>query len=292
MKTERPASIRAFARSEHRLALLESRFGADRIRICHGDVADDKRLDEVMDGVNIVVHAAAMKRVQGAFDAAEMQRINAGGSINVMRTAIAHRVERVMGISSDKASGAETLYGATKLSMEQHFLSPHGLSRTAFGICRYGNIAGSAGSVVPLWREQAKTGRLTITDPRCTRFWFQLPEAVRWIKRRIELLEPRRLYVPVLPSIRIVDLAEAIAPGVALDVVGMRTHEKLHEQMISFDESRSARRMSDQETLDHYILGGAPTGQPEFSYSSDRNDSWLTVEQIRGLLPATESIAS
>ena len=153
LATERPASVRALARSEHRLAALERRLDDPRLRICKGDVRDYDRLHEVMDGVNIVVHAAALKRVDGESDASEMELTNVDGSRNVARAAVERRVERVMGISSDKACQAVTLYGATKLVMERHFLSAHGSSRTAFGCVRYGNVIGSAGSIVPLFRE-------------------------------------------------------------------------------------------------------------------------------------------
>lgn len=292
LATERPAAIRALARSEHRLAALERRLDDPRLRICKGDVRDYDRLLEVMDGTNIVVHAAALKRVEGEADASEMERTNVDGSRNVARAAVERRVERVMGISSDKACQAVTLYGATKLVMERHFLSAHGSSRTAFGICRYGNVVGSAGSIVPLFREQARTGRITITDPRCTRFWLSLGDAVRWVKRRVELLEPGSLYVPILHSVRVVDVAEAIAPHARIETVGMRGIEKLHEQMVSFDESRCARRVDDIDTLHHFVIGSKPTGRREFTYGSDSNDRYLSVDEISASLPDAMEVAA
>lgn len=292
LATEHPAAVRALARSEHRLAALQRRLDDGRLRICKGDVRDYDRLLEVMDGANIVIHAAALKRVEGEADASEMERTNVEGSRNVARAAVERRVERVMGISSDKACQAITLYGATKLVTERHFLSPHGNSRTSFGICRYGNVVGSAGSIVPLFREQARTGRITITDRRCSRFWLSLDRAVAWVKRRVEMLEPSTLYVPVLPSVRVVDVAEAIAPHARIEVIGMRGIEKLHEQMVALDESRCARFVQDPETIDHFAIGSRPTGQAEFEYSSDRNEQWLGVDEIRDSLPDETAVAA
>lgn len=278
---------------------MERAFSDQRLRICKGDVRDLDRMLDVMSDVNIVVHAAALKRVDGAHDAVETVKTNVDGSRNVVRAAIERRVERVLGISSDKACQAVTLYGATKLVMEQLFMEPHGRSRTAFAICRYGNVMGSAGSIVPFFRERSQRELAhPITDPRCTRFWVSIDEAVRWVKRRAELMEPGRIYVPILPSARVTDVAAAVdqehteevhrgmgsrACGEQV-VVGMRGLEKLHEQMVGFDESRTARRIADPDTLDCYALGGTPTGAPEFTYSSDQNTEWLSIAEIRARL--------
>lgn len=285
LATEKPQSVRIMARSEHQLAAMERRFDDGRLRMCKGDIRDYDRLLEVTEGVNIIIHAAALKRVEGAQDASETVKVNVEGSRNVVRAATERHVERVMGISSDKACQASTLYGATKLVMEQLFMEPHGRSRTAFGICRYGNVVGSSGSVIPLWREQARDGYITITDPRCTRFWITAEQAVAWVKRRIELMEPGYVYVPILPSARMVDVAEAVVGStVGIRVTGMRGLEKLHEAMIGFDESRTARR-GIGEPLAHYMLGGDPTGAAEFTYASDTNTRWLSVSEIRAMLP-------
>lgn len=285
LRTENPASVRILARSEHRLAEMERRFSDGRLRFCKGDVRDYDRVLDVMGDVNIVVHAAALKRVEGSNDASETVKTNVDGSRNVVRAAMERHVERVIGISTDKACQAVTLYGATKLAMEQLFMEPHGRSRTAFAIVRYGNVAGSAGSVIPLFRQQAASGVLTITDRRATRFWITLDQAIRWVKRRVELMEPGRIYVPVLPSTRVVDIARAIAPTAELKEIGMRGLEKLHESMVGWDESRTARLRREAETLDHWVIGGEPTGDAEFVYSSERNDQWLSVDDIRARLP-------
>jgi UDP-N-acetylglucosamine 4,6-dehydratase len=261
---------------------MERRFDSGVLRLCKGDVRDVDRILDVMSDVNIVIHAAALKRVEGSQDASETVKTNVDGSRNVVRAAIERRVERVMGISSDKACQAVTLYGATKLVMEQLFTEPHGRSRTEFAICRYGNVVGSSGSIVPLFMDQARRlGHITITDPRCSRFWVGLDDAVRWVKRRVELMEPGRIYVPILPSAWVVDIARAVDTRAERVVVGMRGMEKLHEQLIGFDESRTARRVADPTTLDYFALGGAPTGAPEFVYSSDGNEKWLSLDQIR-----------
>lgn len=296
LKTEKPASVRILARSEHRLADFQRRFSDERIRLAKGDVRDLGRMLEVADGAHIIVHAAALKRVEGTQDAEEMIKTNIVGSMNVVHAALERGVERVMGISSDKACQAITLYGATKLAMEQLFLSAHGRKRTAFGICRYGNVAGSTGSIIPFFRDRWKRGlSLPITDKRSTRFWISIEDAVRWVKRRIELMEPGRVYVPIIPSVKVVDIATAISKenetgfsgefrGESV-TIGMRGLEKLHEQMVGFDESRSARWGQDDSGIPHYVLGGEPTGREEFVYASDQNDQWLTVDEIVARLP-------
>lgn len=265
---------------------MERRLSDPRLRFLKGDVRDYDRLHEAMDGVDIVVHAAALKRVEGSEqDASEAVKTNTIGAMNVVRAAVERRVERVMGLSSDKACGPVTLYGATKLAMERLFVATHGTSRTQFACVRYGNVVASAGSVVPLFLEQRPSGRLTVTDERATRFWVTLGQAVRWIKRRIELMEPRCIYVPILPSAKVMDIARAVASECRVETVGMRGIEKLHEQMIDFDESRHARRVEDLGTLSHFVIDPSLGPGPEFRYTSDRNTQWLDVSQIRAALP-------
>jgi UDP-N-acetylglucosamine 4,6-dehydratase len=261
---------------------MAERFPDKRMRFLLGDVRDQDRLRRAMGGATIVVHAAALKQVPaGERDPGEFVRTNVLGSLNVVEAAIDCGISRVMGLSSDKACAPVTLYGSTKAVMEKMFLAANETygQRTAFSVVRYGNVTGSRGSVVPLFMEQAKTGTLTITDPRMSRFWLMLEDAVDFVKRRIEEMHGGELYVPRLPSVRIVDVAKAVAPAANVIVTGIRPGEKLSEQMIAFDESRHAF-----ERPDHYVLNGATRTEPEFVYDSASNENFLSVEGIREAL--------
>ena len=286
LNTEAPASVRLLSRSELRRSEMQQQFTDGRLRWLTGDVADYERMLEAMDGVNIVVHAAASKRVEGSEqETAEAIKTNVGGSVNVVRAAVERRVERVMGLSSDKACGPVLAYGAMKLLMEKMFSAPHGGSRTIFACCRYGNVAASAGSIIPKLLSERGRDVIELRDARSSRFWMTLGEAARWIKRRIELMEPASIYVPALPSVRLADLASAISPMSRIRWTGMGGMEKVHEAMIAWDESRYATSHADPSTLDFYRIGSQPTGGAEFEVRSDTNETWLSVEDIRQRLP-------
>lgn len=253
------------------------------MRFLLGDVRDRERLRRAFDGCSLVIHAAALKQVPaGERDPIEFVRTNIIGSMNIVEAALDAGVPRVMGISSDKAAAALNLYGLTKATMEKLFISSNDSygQRTMFGAVRYGNVVGSRGSVVPLFLEQAKNGTLTITDERMTRFWLSLGDAVAFVKRRIEAMHGGELYVPKLPSVRIVDLAHAIAPDASLVTVGIRPGEKLHEVMVTRDESRTS-----VESGDCFELHASAPAGPEFVYSSDANEIFLPPDEIRARLP-------
>jgi UDP-N-acetylglucosamine 4,6-dehydratase len=248
-----------------------------------------------MHGVDYVVHAAALKQVDTAeYNPMEYVKTNILGSENVMVAAINAGVKKVVALSTDKASSPINLYGATKLTADKLFISGNHYSHargTRFAVVRYGNVMGSRGSVIPFFRAIAEKGQpLPITDLRMTRFWITLPQAVSFVINAFESMDGGELYVPRIPSMRVIDLAMAIAPGSSLIEVGIRPGEKLHEEMISPED---ARRTVAQDS--RYIVGPTlaewtyktPIGErvPDgFSYSSDTNDLWLSTDDLAKLL--------
>ncbi len=263
-----------------------------RLRFFIGDVRDPERLRRAMRGVDAVIHAAAMKQVDTAeYNPFEAIRTNVMGAENVINAAIDCEVDRVIALSTDKASSPINLYGATKLCSDKLFVAGNHYAshtRTRFAVVRYGNVLGSRGSVVPFFQRLASTGRLPITDRRMTRFWITLPQAVQFVVDGFERMQGGEVFIPKLPSMRITDLARAIAPEAELDDVGIRPGEKLHEEMIS--EADAVRAL---EFDDHYVItpvlaewtgvadfGGEPMCPPT-PYRSDTNDDWLSVEQLR-----------
>lgn len=261
-----------YSRSELRQAQMRAHYSG--LRYVLGDVRDYDRLAAAVAGHDVVVHAAAVKRIPEA----EQQPVNCYetniiGSINVARAAVAGGVRRVIGISTDKACRAITAYGASKLAMEKLFQAqPEGFP--IFTLCRYGNVVASNGSVIPIWRQQAAAGKaITVTNPEATRFWMGELEAVRTIEHAYE--KPHgTITVPKMRSLSMTELAEIVAPGAAHHIVGFRSIEKLHEDLVGEDEASS-------ETFSHFILSSAgTTGHSYTSYSAPR----LTPNQFRSML--------
>lgn len=279
-------SIRVVSRDEFKQYEQSRRLNDDRLRFILGDVRDRDRLRRAFDGSSVVVHAAALKQVPaGERDPLEFIKTNVLGAANVIEAAIDAGVERVIALSTDKACAPVTLYGATKLAAEKALLAANGTygGRTRFSCVRYGNVAGSRGSVIPLFLGQKRLGvPLTITDERMTRFWLTLGEAVAFVRARLEAVDfGGSLFVPKIPSVRMVDVAEAIDPGAEHLVSGIRPGEKLHEAMISVDESRYAA-----DRGDHFaIRPGTALGHPDFAYDSGSNPKFLTVDEIRERIP-------
>jgi len=250
-----------------------------------------------MQGADVVVHAAAMKQVPACeYNPSEAVQTNVIGAQNVIDASINSGVERVIALSTDKAVNPVNLYGATKLCAEKLIVQGNAYaatSRTRLCCVRYGNVVGSRGSVVPLFRQQAEAGELTITDERMTRFWIHLSEAVTLVVFALEQSVGGEIFVPKIPSIRVTDLAQAVAPGVPIRLIGIRPGEKLHERLLTIDESRHTVSLAntfvvlpehpwwsdDTATWSHWQP--VPDG---FEYSSDLNDDWLDVEQIRAQL--------
>jgi UDP-N-acetylglucosamine 4,6-dehydratase/5-epimerase len=292
-----PSRIAVLSRDELKQYEFRNELNDDpRVRWFIGDVRDRDRLMRAFHGVDVVIHAAAMKQVDTAeYNPFECIATNVLGAENVINACIDSRVERVVALSTDKASSPINLYGASKLCSDKLFVAGNhysGSSRTRFSVVRYGNVVGSRGSVVPLFKRLAESGRLPITDPRMTRFWITLPQAVEFVVKSFDRMSGGEIFVPRIPSTTILDLAEAIVPGTEIDVIGIRPGEKLHEEMISENDAHRTYRFDD-----HYVI--APTmsswGGDEmysasdrvadgFSYCSDTNDWFFSVDEIRELL--------
>ncbi len=294
-----PGRVVVFSRDELKQMEVRNQFGNDpRLRWFIGDIRDRQRLERAMHKVDYVVHAAALKQVDTAeYNPFEFVRTNVYGSQNVIDAAIDAGVKKVVALSTDKASSPINLYGATKLCADRMFVSGNHYAAsytTRFSVVRYGNVVGSRGSIVPLFRDLHAQGKsLPITDSRMTRFWITLPQAVQFVIDSFEMMTGGELYVPRIPSMRVVDLAEAIAPGAEMHEIGIRPGEKLHEEMIAADDSRRTVRLGDRFVVMPYVVGwdykapvdGVPV-EAGWTYQSDSNDQWLTVDQIRAMIGA------
>ena len=287
--------IRVYSRDELKQSEMADRMSNDRLRFFIGDVRDHERMYRAAQGADIIVHAAAMKQVGACeYNPLEAVKTNINGAQNVVDTAIDAGVARVVSLSTDKAVNPVNLYGATKLCAEKIIVQGNayaGRRGTQLSSVRYGNVVGSRGSVVPVFREQALRGRLMITDVRMTRFWITLTQAVDVVLAALLSMRGGETFIPKIPSMRVVDLAAALAPDVPYDVVGIRAGEKLHELLLTSDESRHA-----VDTGDMYVVVPelAPWHEGEwsdgkrvpdgFAYTSDGNDRWLTPEDLAKLL--------
>ncbi len=290
-----PRRVVIFSRDELKQYQMRQELGDDpRLRFFIGDVRDERRLQRAFHDVDVVIHAAALKQVPAAeYNPFEAVKTNVHGAQNVIEAAIDQGVQRVIALSTDKACSPINLYGATKLVSDKLFIAGNayaGGTKTRFAVVRYGNVAGSRGSVVPLFRQLAPTGELPITDPRMTRFWITLDQGVRFVLDCLERMRGGELFVPKIPSVKVVDLAAAIAPNARLKVVGIRPGEKLHEEMISAADSRRTLDMGDYYVIEPEMewwsndhLHGTPVPDG-FRYASDTNTHWLSVDEIRELL--------
>ena len=292
-----PDRVVVFSRDELKQYDMRVTSGEDaRVRYFLGDIRDRDRLNMALHGVDYVVHAAALKQVDTAeYNPMEFVKTNILGSENVIQASLDCGVKKVVALSTDKASSPANLYGATKLTADKLFISSNHYAvdgSTRFAVVRYGNVMGSRGSVIPFFRRLAAAGeRLPITDLRMTRFWITLPQAVDFVISSFDDMSGGELYVPRIPSVRVMDLAEAIAPRTETVEVGIRPGEKLHEEMISAEDARRTVRRDDryvvQPTLAMWGGFSEATGEPVpegFSYSSDTNDQWLTIDEIRHML--------
>jgi UDP-N-acetylglucosamine 4,6-dehydratase/5-epimerase len=296
LDNEDPKRVVVFSRDELKQHEVRRLFGDDpRLRFFIGDIRDRNRLERAMHGVDYVVHAAALKQVDTAeYNPFEYVQTNVYGSQNVIEAAIDQGVQKVVALSTDKASSPINLYGATKLCSDRMFVSANHYAAhhpTRFSVVRYGNVMGSRGSVIPVFRDLAARGEsLPITDKRMTRFWITLPQAVQFVVDSFDQMAGGELYVPRIPSMRVTDLAEAVAPGASTHEIGIRPGEKLHEEMIAADDSRRTLRLGDRYVIMPYVAGWGyeppADGQPVedgWSYQSDSNDLWLDVEELRDL---------
>ncbi|WP_339179804.1 UDP-N-acetylglucosamine 4,6-dehydratase (inverting) [Oceanobacillus sp. FSL W7-1293] len=284
-----------FSRDELKQYEMKQEFNDDRLRFFIGDVRDTNRLYRAFEGVDYVVHAAAMKHVDACeYNPFEAVKTNINGAQNIIEAAIDKKVERVIALSTDKAAAPINLYGATKLASDKLFVAGNsyvGDKKTRFAVVRYGNVVGSRGSVVPYFKKAKGTGRLPITDERMTRFWITLDQGVQFVLDGFNRMQGGEIFVPKIPSMKVTDLAKAIGPECELDFIGIRPGEKLHEVMITEDDTRHTL-----EYDDYYVI------QPEFAwwgnenrekgralqngfkYSSETNKDWLTVEELQELI--------
>ena len=292
-----PQRIVIFSRDELKQYEVRQKFGDDpRLRFFLGDIRDQQRLQRAMHNIDYVVHAAALKQVDTAeYNPSEFVNTNINGSQNVIDAAINAGVKKVVALSTDKASSPINLYGATKLVADKLFIAGNHYAAThptRLAVVRYGNVMGSRGSVVPLFRKLAAEGKsLPITDKRMTRFWITLPAAVKFVVDSFDVMQGGELFVPRIPSMRILDLVEAVAPGAPTHEMGVRPGEKLHEEMIASDDSRRTLRFPDRYVVQPVVASWGyrtpPGGErvaDGFNYRSDNNDLWLEVDEMSALL--------
>lgn len=278
-----------------------SGFDHPNLRYFIGDVRDLPRLRRAFNGVDIVVHAAALKQVPACeYNPMEAVKTNILGSSNVVDAALDAGVEKVLALSTDKAVNPVNLYGATKLAAEKLMVQSNayaGGTNTRYSCVRYGNVVGSRGSVVPLFIKQRQTGEVTLTDDRMTRFWISLDQGVQFVIRCIEEMHGGEVFVPKIPSMKMIDLARVVAPEAKIRIIGIRPGEKLHEVLISEDEARTTVELEDMFIVQpaaalwfgyHWSDIGKPLPDG-FHYASDNNSEWLTVEEIRGIIAQIEA---
>jgi UDP-N-acetylglucosamine 4,6-dehydratase/5-epimerase len=295
----RPRRLVVYSRDEQKQYEMAQEFTDGCMRYFIGDVRDKDRLVQAMRGVDLVIHAAALKHVPAAeYNPMECIKTNIHGAENVIHAALVNDVEKVIALSTDKAANPINLYGATKLASDKLFVAANNLAgghRTRFSVVRYGNVVGSRGSVVPFFKRQIESGcdHLPITDPRMTRFWITLQQGVDFVLKNLERMLGGEIFVPMIPSVRIVDLARAMAPKLPHRIVGIRPGEKVHEVMCPADDShltlefpdhyliRPAIQFTRQVDFSRNALGesGRPVEQG-FEYQSGRNPRFLSVDEI------------
>jgi UDP-N-acetylglucosamine 4,6-dehydratase/5-epimerase len=297
-----PRRVVIYSRDEFKQYEMQQALGADvagRLRFFIGDVRDRGRLELAMREIDFCVHAAALKHVPTAeYNPMECIHTNFYGSENVVQTALRAGVKKVVALSTDKAANPINLYGASKLAADKVFIAANNLSGsvgTRFSVVRYGNVVGSRGSVIPLFNKLISEGAdsLPITDERMTRFWITLQQGVDFVVSSFAMMQGGEIFVPKIPSMRVVDIAATLAPDLPRRVVGIRPGEKLHEVMITADDSRQTVELPDRYVIEPafawwrhqaYQEAGAHPVDSGFCYASDTNDCWLTAEQLALLL--------
>ncbi len=284
-----------FSRDELKQYEMAQEFTDPRVRFFIGDVRDKDRLYRAFDGVDIVIHAAALKHVGACeYNPFEAVKTNINGAQNIIEAAIDRGVEKVIALSTDKACSPVNLYGATKLASDKLFVAGNsyvGEKHTKFSVVRYGNVVGSRGSVVPFFKKMRDTGTLPITDERMTRFWITLEQGVQFVFDNLERMHGGEIFIPKIPSMKVVDLAKAIGPECKTEIVGIRPGEKLHEAMITEDDARHTLEYDNyyviQPEFSWWSKENATGGKlldEKFSYISNVNNQWLTVDELRDLI--------
>ena len=303
LEKHNPKTVRIYSRDELKQWEMEKKFKSDKLRFFIGDVRDYERLKRACEGVDVIIHAAALKQVPAAeYNPMEAVKTNIGGAMNVINAALDNNIPRVIALSTDKAAAPVNTYGATKLVSDKLFIQSNayrGPNRdTRFSVVRYGNVIASRGSVIPLFRVQRATGELTITHPEMTRFWITLPQSVEFVLSSIEIMQGGEMFVPKIPSMKIMDLAKVMAPEASCRIVGIRPGEKLHECLITKEEGRHTYEMKDR----YVVLAASPIGwdnnikkyrgakkmKGDFEYHSHTNEDYLDDKRMRKLLAEVE----
>ena len=304
LENYKPNKIIIYSRDELKQYEMAQEFDSSIMRYFIGDVRDEDRLNTAMNGVDFVIHAAAMKHVPIAeYNPMECIKTNIHGAQNVINASIKNRVEKVIALSTDKACNPVNLYGATKLASDKLFIAANnivGIAPTRFSVVRYGNVVGSRGSVVPLFKKLIENGakELPITDERMTRFWITLEDGVKFVLKNFERMQGGELFIPKIPSMKITDLAATLAPNLPTKIIGIRPGEKLHEIMISADDALHSLEFSD-----HYVIMPSikfydkqanfainKLGEKgysvssEFEYRSDNNTQWLDGKSLKEMM--------
>ncbi len=298
LEKHKPERLVVLSRDELKQFEMQQQISAPNLRYFLGDVRDKERLYRAFDGVQIVVHAAAMKQVPASeYNPMEAIKTNVIGAENIVNVCIDQEVERVIALSTDKAANPANLYGATKLCSDKLFVAANALSgkhRTKFSVVRYGNVLGSRGSVVPFFMKLRERGVLPITDERMTRFWITLGQGVDFVISSMEMMHGGEVFIPKIPSMNIMDVAKAVAPECKTEVIGIRPGEKLHEIMITQDDAMNVAEFDDRYVIqpasewwdqnEYMTSTGAKRVKDGFQYSSDLNHEWLSVDGLRALL--------
>lgn len=295
LKKYRPKKLIVFSRDELKQFEMQQNFRDPILRYFLGDVRDKERLHRAFHGVDVVVHAAALKQIPACeYNPFEAVKTNILGAQNIIEAAIENGVPQVIALSTDKAANPINLYGATKLVSDKLFVAGNsysGASGPRFSAVRYGNVIGSRGSVIPFFKEKRQTGELPITDPRMTRFFITLEQGVEFVFKCFERMFGGEIFVPKIPSMRITDLAKAIAPECQVKIVGIRPGEKIHEMMVPKDEAHHTLEFDDYFVIEPEFPWwgkanhtGGKRVPADFSYSSDNNTWWLTDEDLQKLV--------
>ncbi len=303
LKRYKPKKVIIFSRDELKQFEMSREFSSNDYPISYfiGDVRDKDRLYRAFDGVDFVIHAAALKQVPASErNPFEAVKTNVLGAANIIDAAIDNGVKKVIGISTDKAVNPVNLYGATKLCSDKLFTAGNsysGENGTKFSVVRYGNVVGSRGSVIPSFLKMRENGIITITDPRMTRFWIQLEQCMKFVLQCLEIMNGGEVFVPKIASMNMMDLAKAIAPNCEHKIIGIRPGEKIHEVLITESDSRHTLEYSDFFIVEpefnwwsnekHINNGGTPVAE-DFVYASNLNDKWLQIEELRKIVVELE----
>lgn len=298
LKNYKPKKLIIFSRDEFKQFEMSQKFNVREypcIRYFIGDIRDKERLHRAFSSVDYIIHTAAMKQVPTAeYNPFEAVMTNIIGTQNIINVAIDNGVKKVIALSTDKAVNPINLYGATKLCSEKLFIAGNAYSpseKTRFSVVRYGNVIGSRGSVVPFFIQKRDTGKLSITDPRMTRFWITLEHGVNFVLNRLCDMQGGEIFVPKIPSMKIIDIAKAICPECDTEVVGIRPGEKLNEILISMEDARNVIELKDfyiiQPIFMSWVYENWKHGKKvanDFEYVSNNNDIWLTADELKEMI--------